>query len=405
MALFNQLAATLGRDAVFMDVANLDLGRDFREALHERLAACDLMLAIVGRGWVEGKGASGRRRLDDPNDYVRLEIAAALKRNIPVLPVLVQGVRMPSAEELPEDLGEFAFRNAFELSHNRWDSDVREMLKRLGLGSAAEARRFEASAEVAAPAPKALVGAGLALLAQRRSRLVAGLLVVAAVAWAGLYYYRSALEEVAKARASAALASAQIEKQDLIARAAKRAALDAAAGAAPPKAAGPANAPAAPIRQSQNLFKQARALERGEGVARDLTEAAKLYRTAAEQGHAASQFALGRMYQFGRGVAKDDAAALGWNRKAAAQGNADAQYALGVTYSTGRGVPMDETEATRWYRLAAAGFRRAADLGEAEAQYLFGHMALYGRGMPKDEQEALKWFRRAADQGHMFAQH
>ena len=54
MALFNQLAAALGKDSVFMDVANIDLGRDFREALNERLASCDLMLAIVGRGWVDG---------------------------------------------------------------------------------------------------------------------------------------------------------------------------------------------------------------------------------------------------------------------------------------------------------------------------------------------------------------
>ena len=65
MALFNQLAAALGKDSVFMYVANIDLRRDFGEALNERLASCDLMLAIVGRGWVEGKGASGRRRFEE----------------------------------------------------------------------------------------------------------------------------------------------------------------------------------------------------------------------------------------------------------------------------------------------------------------------------------------------------
>lgn len=417
MALFNQLSAALGKDSVFMDVANIDLGRDFREALNERLASCDLMLAIVGRGWVDGKGASGRRRLDEPNDYVRLEIAAALKRNIPVLPVLVQGVHMPSADELPEDLGDFAFRNAFELSHSRWDSDVREMLKRLGLGEQRPKRHSTAAL------PSGDAGQAQAAVAKRWLAVAGPVAVVLALG--GLLYHRSSVQdaaadaelasakaEAAKARAaadaaSAALATAQIEKQGLIAKAAKQAVLDPAINPSSPKAVRPiaASAPGAPITESQSLFKQARALERGEGVTRDLAEAAKLYRTAAEQGNAAAQFAIGRMHQFGRGVTKDDALALGWNRKAAAQGNADAQYALGISYSTGRGVPIDEAEATRWYRQAAAGFRRAADLGEAEAQYLLGHMVLHGRGLPKDEQEALKWFRRAADQSHMLAQH
>ena len=97
-ALFNELAATLGKDSVFMDVDSIALGRDFREVLHERLASCDLMLALIGRDWANSKDASGRRRLEDPTDFVRLEIEAALKRNIPVTPVLVQGAQMPGVE-------------------------------------------------------------------------------------------------------------------------------------------------------------------------------------------------------------------------------------------------------------------------------------------------------------------
>ncbi|MEQ1685755.1 MAG: toll/interleukin-1 receptor domain-containing protein [Burkholderiaceae bacterium] len=240
MALFNQLAAALGKDSVFMDVANLDLGRDFREALNERLASCDLMLAIVGRGWVEGKSASGRCRLEEPNDYVRLEIAAALKRNIPVLPVLVQGARMPSAEELPEDLANFAFRNAFELSHNRWDSDVREMLKRLGLG---DGRPAEGGAERAGPAPKALAGvlwpvAGAVTgsmeptALKRRLAAVAALLVAVALAAGGWLYFRAAVEEASRAEAAKAKAAAEAELASVKADAAKaRAAAEAASSA------------------------------------------------------------------------------------------------------------------------------------------------------------------------------
>ena len=79
---------------------------------------------------------AGKRRLDDPGDYLRQEIAVALVRNIPVTPVLVQGAAMPAPERLPDDLKELAFRNGFELSHTRWHSDVREMAHRLGLDDA-----------------------------------------------------------------------------------------------------------------------------------------------------------------------------------------------------------------------------------------------------------------------------
>src|SRR4029434_5068582 len=68
-----------------------------------------------------------------PGDFVRMEIAAALKRNIPVTPLLLHGAHMPTVEQLPEDLSDLAYRNGFELSHNRWESDVQELVKRLGL--------------------------------------------------------------------------------------------------------------------------------------------------------------------------------------------------------------------------------------------------------------------------------
>ena len=133
-ALFNELSTKLGKESVFMDVDNIALGRDFRQVLREHLAACDLLLVIVGKGWVEAKDASGRNRLEQPNDFVRLEIESALKRNIPVTPVLVQGAQMPTVDQLPVDVRDFAYRNGFELSHARWESDVAEMCKRLGLG-------------------------------------------------------------------------------------------------------------------------------------------------------------------------------------------------------------------------------------------------------------------------------
>ncbi len=132
-ALFLELARLLGKDSVFMDVDSIALGRDFRTILQERLGSCDVMVALIGPDWLDAADPSGNRRLENPTDFVRQEIAAALKRNIPVIPVLVQGARMPASERLPDDLRDLPYRNGFELGHSTWESDVAEMVKRLGL--------------------------------------------------------------------------------------------------------------------------------------------------------------------------------------------------------------------------------------------------------------------------------
>ena len=154
-ALNFELVKLIGKDSVFMDVDSIALGQDFRHVLHERLESCDLMLALIGPGWLDAKDAAGNRRLESATDLVRQEIAAALKRNIPVTPVLLQGAQMPPPERLPEDIKELVYRNGFELGHSTWESDVSEMVKRLGLdkeSAASSARTVEADANVAAVA-------------------------------------------------------------------------------------------------------------------------------------------------------------------------------------------------------------------------------------------------------------
>jgi TIR domain len=114
-----------------MDVNAIQPGRDFRKAIDESIHKCSVLLAIVGQGWLDSKDGLGRVRLEDDSDFVRLEIASALQRDIPVVPVLVRGARMPRAEQLPEDLRELAFRNAVELTHARWKSDLEVLVRAL----------------------------------------------------------------------------------------------------------------------------------------------------------------------------------------------------------------------------------------------------------------------------------
>jgi hypothetical protein len=129
--LFDELTLQLGSGAVFMDVAAIEPGRDFRKAIDQSVSNCSVLLALIGLEWLSARDAAGQRRLDDPNDFVRIELASALRRDIPVVPVLVRGAKMPRPDELSQDLRELAFRSAVELTHARWKSDVQVLLHAL----------------------------------------------------------------------------------------------------------------------------------------------------------------------------------------------------------------------------------------------------------------------------------
>lgn len=129
--LFEDLRDRFGAGAVFMDVAGIEPGRDFRRVIEQQVASCGVLLAMIGKNWVSVVDKDGQRRLDDPYDFVRLETASALKRDIPVVPVLVHDATMPRAEQLPDDLKELAFRNSVELTHARWASDVQLLINAL----------------------------------------------------------------------------------------------------------------------------------------------------------------------------------------------------------------------------------------------------------------------------------
>jgi hypothetical protein len=129
--LFDRLQDSFQPEQLFLDVDNIAPGLDFVRVLDERVAECDIVLAVIGRGWIDARDAAGARRLDDPDDFVRIEITAALSQGKRVIPVLVGDAPMPRPEDLPEALRPLARRNAVRLTHERFRSDTQGLVKAL----------------------------------------------------------------------------------------------------------------------------------------------------------------------------------------------------------------------------------------------------------------------------------
>jgi hypothetical protein len=129
--IFDRLRETFGRDKIFMDVAAIEPGVDFVEAIDRAVGSCDVLLVIIGKQWLSCHDAAGKNRLDDPKDFIRLEAATALRRNIRVIPVLVQGATMPGEDELPDDLKKLARRQATEISDSHWDASFEQLIEAL----------------------------------------------------------------------------------------------------------------------------------------------------------------------------------------------------------------------------------------------------------------------------------
>jgi hypothetical protein len=126
--IFDHLADHFGKHELFKDVDSIPLGLDFRRVLSEKVAHCDVLLAIIGDAWVSTTDAKGERRLDDPNDFVRIEVESALQRNIAVIPVLVGRASVPQPGDLPESLSQLAFRQGLAV---RADPDFHNDVDRL----------------------------------------------------------------------------------------------------------------------------------------------------------------------------------------------------------------------------------------------------------------------------------
>lgn len=127
--IYDRLVSRLESGRVFFDVDNIEPGLDFVKVLADRVGDCDALVAIIGEEWLTSAYNEHERRLDDPHDFVRIEIEAALQRDIRVIPVLINGARMPRPADLPDSLKPLVRRQAIEISHTRFDSDSERLTR------------------------------------------------------------------------------------------------------------------------------------------------------------------------------------------------------------------------------------------------------------------------------------
>ena len=126
-ALLRELNDEFGDERIFMDVDDIKGGVDYAGMIAEELDGCEILVAIIGKQWLTLADGEGRRRLDNPEDMVRIEVATALAKGKVVVPLLVKGAPMPTRADLPDDLQGLAMRNAIEVSNTNWRADIGEL--------------------------------------------------------------------------------------------------------------------------------------------------------------------------------------------------------------------------------------------------------------------------------------
>lgn len=128
--LHDRLSMHFGEEQIFIDIDTIEPGDDFENIIKEAVTSCKIFIAIIGKNWLINP-SNNKRRLDDTNDFVRIEIATALQEDLLVIPVLIQGATMPLPQELPKDIESLSKRQALEISDTRWRYDVGQLIDKL----------------------------------------------------------------------------------------------------------------------------------------------------------------------------------------------------------------------------------------------------------------------------------
>jgi hypothetical protein len=126
------LAKRLRENAIFRDKNSIPGGVNWKEFIEARLTPEVVVLGLIGPTWATARGDAGIRRLDDPNDWNRIELELALKHGARIIPLLIEETRMPTESELPENLRQIASISALRLRDGDWDSDIQKLTKTIG---------------------------------------------------------------------------------------------------------------------------------------------------------------------------------------------------------------------------------------------------------------------------------
>lgn len=454
--IYDRVARRLGRDSVFFDVDNIPPGMDFVEVLSERVSGCHALVAVIGTGWVTSAGKDNRRRIDDPHDFVRVEIEAALEHGIRIIPVLVDGAAMPKSEDLPDSIKKLARRQGIEVSDIRFDADVKQLTRTLAQLVDEIRQREVAEAERVARKKREKPEVAEAADTRRSADAeAAGRAEEECRSKEPADAARAAHEERERREAGepARIDEAQRQVQTipepssrdarrLVSASASKGWLVAAvvsvvfAGAAVTLFTElndrrgsflSISMPAAPIAESNSSAPAlSNAVVRAPAASLQPDEssnvAAQTPAIVLSADTPAEQYDLGERYYYGRGVQQDFVKATEWYRKAADQGDRAAQIMLGSLYENGLGVIKDHIQALSWYQKAADHGSplaedalkrlRASDssatlippatpsgLTTPQEQYEKGDAYYWGRaGVNQDYQQAFYWYRKAADQ-------
>jgi TPR repeat protein len=389
--LSDHLSAHFPQSQIFMDV-DMDLGINFVEEIEKNVESCDVLIAVIGKRWLISTDEKRRRRIGNPDDFVRLEIATALKRNIRVVPVLVDGASMPSSGQLPENLKPLALRHALNVSHERFRADAERSIG--GVGRALESARVDQQRK-----------------REEQERLAAEQRECEE---------KGRLEHVPQSQppapATLFIATAQSKADELPAEIPK------VVHPLPPKPAEPELVKPTSPASSLPLLRDKRKLlwagiitlfviclavvgaiylgrqylpaewlaEAQRNVdTHDYAKAQPLLQKAADAGNTAAMYNLAELYISAEELGKGRE----WFQKAADAGNAAAMYKLGWLYENAWGVAQDLAKARDWYQ-------KAADAGNAAAMYNLGWLYENGKGGARDQGKARDWYQKAADAGN-----
>jgi TPR repeat protein len=407
--LYDWLSARFPQNKVFLDDDKTNPGIDYAAVIESNAGPRDVLVVVIGKRWLSSADDQGGRRLDDPEDFVRLQTGIALKRGIAVIPVLVDGASMPRPDEVPENLKALVRRQALAVSQERLRADAER------LAGAVEQALESAGTELQRKHEEQAAGANLpSQHTERPARLVKAdqissktgganpanpwrPLVVVGTGVAIVLVNLSLLFNASRPHLNPSRPQSVSTGEKPLAIPSPSAAASNSPNPIPlVREASPS--PTASVRQALTsptppsvadwLAEAERYLD-----AKDYAQALPLLRKAAETDKAEALNQLGELYYSGHGVTQDYGRARQWFQKAAAAGNTNAMYRLGELYQYGQGVARDYAQARRWYQ-------EAVDAGNADGMNGLGRLYENGRGVARDYAQARQWYQRAVDAGN-----